>query len=104
MGNAPFHKSREIQQAFEDVGHIYFHLPSLAPFVNHVAQWVFGHIKKHVQWIDFQNPPTLTCHIHDDVHSPPQSKVTPCCFSHIPHGTQIDVTHGIASLETTYGS
>jgi hypothetical protein len=67
MGNAPFHKSREIQQAFEDFGHFYFHLPSLAPFFNHVAQWIFGHIKKHVQWVDFQNPPTLTCHIHDDV-------------------------------------
>jgi hypothetical protein len=38
------------------------------------------------------------------VQTPPQSKVTPCCFSHIPHGTQIDVTHGIASLEITYGS
>jgi transposase len=46
--NVPFHRPRKIQQAFEDVGHIYFHLPSYAPFLN-VAKWIFGHIKSHIQ-------------------------------------------------------
>jgi hypothetical protein len=34
MDNIPFHRSREIQRAFEDVGHIYFHLPLYSPFLN----------------------------------------------------------------------
>jgi hypothetical protein len=34
IDTALLHKSREIQQAFEDVGHIYFHLPSYSPFLN----------------------------------------------------------------------
>jgi hypothetical protein len=34
MDNVPFHESREIQQVFEDVGHIYFRLPSYSPFLN----------------------------------------------------------------------
>jgi hypothetical protein len=41
-----FHRSCKIPQAFEDVGHIYFRLPSYSPFLN-VAEWVFGHIKSH---------------------------------------------------------
>ena len=64
--NVPFHKSHEIQQAFEDVGHIYFRLPSYIPFLN-VAGWVFGHIKIHVQRNDLQNHQTLLGHINDDV-------------------------------------
>jgi hypothetical protein len=39
MDNVPFHISFEIQQAFEDVGHIYFRWPSYSPFIN-VANWV----------------------------------------------------------------
>jgi transposase len=34
MDNAPFYRSCEIQQTFEDVGHIYFCLPSYSPFLN----------------------------------------------------------------------
>ena len=41
MDNVPFHKSREVQQAFEDVGHIYFHLPSYSPILNVAEHWVF---------------------------------------------------------------
>jgi hypothetical protein len=44
VNNVPFHKSHEWQQAFEDVGHIYFRLLSCSSFLN-VVVWVFGHIK-----------------------------------------------------------
>lgn len=40
------------------------------------------------------------------IHKAPYSQKYLHCFKklHIPHATQIDVTHGIASLEATYGS
>ena len=40
MNNVPLHKSRGIQQAFEDIGHIYFCLRSYSPFLK-VVEWVF---------------------------------------------------------------
>ena len=46
IDNVPFHKSREIQATFEDV----------------------GHIKSHAQWNDFRNPQTSLGHI-DDIHA-----------------------------------
>jgi len=57
MDNIPFHRFYEIQQAFEDATHIYFHLPSfspLGPFLNGV-EWLFGHIKSHIWHNDLQN-------------------------------------------------
>jgi len=66
MDNFPYHKSHEIQQAFEDVGHIYLRLPSYRPFLN-VAYWIFGHINSHIRWNDLQNHQTLLGHINDDV-------------------------------------
>ena len=53
-------------QAFEDLGHIYFRLPSYSPFLND-AQWVFGHIKSHVWWNDLQDQWTLLGHINDNI-------------------------------------
>ena len=47
MDNVPVHKSREIKQACEEVGHVYFCLPSYRQFLN-VVEWVFGHTKNHV--------------------------------------------------------
>jgi hypothetical protein len=63
-----FHRFHKIQQAFEDVGHIYFHLPSYSPFLN-VSEWIFGHIKSHVQQNNLQNHKTLLLHINDGVQS-----------------------------------
>ena len=68
MNNVPFHKSREIQQTFEDAGHIYIRLLSYSPFLN-AAKWVFGHIKSHVRHNDLQNHQTLIGHILHDVQS-----------------------------------
>ena len=67
-GNVVFHIFRKIQQAFEDVGHIYFHLPSYSPFLN-VAEWIFGHIKSQVQRNNLQNHQTLLLHIGDDIQA-----------------------------------
>jgi hypothetical protein len=47
MDNVPFHRFCKIPQAFEDVGHICFCLPSHCLFVN-AEEWVFGHIKRHI--------------------------------------------------------
>ena len=58
MNNVPFHIFYEIQQAFEDVGHIYFCMPSHSSFL-HVGKWVLGHVKSNVRQNDLQNHRTL---------------------------------------------
>ena len=68
MDNVSFHRSREIQQTFEDVGHIYFYLPSYSPFLN-VVEWVFGHIKNHVWRTDLQSHQALLLDIDDDIQA-----------------------------------
>lgn len=62
LDNVPFHKSCEVQEAFEEVGHICFHLLSYNPFLN-VAKRVFAHIKSQVLWNDLQDHGTLLSHI-----------------------------------------
>ena len=49
MDNVPFHKSRENQQAVEDVGHIYFRLPSHSPFLNATKAMYDGLISKIIK-------------------------------------------------------
>ena len=39
MDNVSFYKSHEIQQTFENIGHIYFYLPSYSPFLNAI-EWI----------------------------------------------------------------
>ena len=56
----------EIQEAFEDDGHIYFHLSSHTMFLN-VAKWVVEHIRSYVRHNDLHNHRTLLGHINDDV-------------------------------------
>ncbi len=62
LDNVPFHKSCEVQEAFEEVGHICFHLLSYNPFLN-VAEGVFAHVKNQVLWNDLQDHGTLLSHI-----------------------------------------
>lgn len=68
MDNALFHKSCEVQKAFEDARHIYLCLPSYKPF-PYATKWIFGHIKSHVQWNDLQNHGTLLGHINHHVQA-----------------------------------
>jgi hypothetical protein len=65
MDNVPFDKSRDIQQAFEDVGHMYFYLSSYSPFPNVVEQ-VFGHIKRILRHNNVQNHRTILGHNADN--------------------------------------
>ena len=39
------HLTRQIQTTFEDVGHIYFQLPSYSPFL-HALEWVHGQYQR----------------------------------------------------------
>ena len=68
MNSVPYLKSHEIQQAFEDVGHIYFRLPSYIPFLN-AADWIFGHIKSHIRHKDLRIHRTLLGHINVDLQA-----------------------------------
>ena len=83
-----FHKSCETQQAFEDVGHIYFRFPSYGPHL-HVAKWVSRHIKCHVQQNDIQNHHTLLLHINDDTSH------------HCKHGARLDEKRSKSNFDTT---
>lgn len=52
MDIVTFHKSRKIQEPFEDVGHVYFCLSSYSQFLN-ATKLIFGHIKNHIRYNDF---------------------------------------------------